>query len=257
MLLEGKVAIVTGGAQGIGREYCLRFAEEGAAVVVADLRTEQAQAVAAEIESSGGRAMALEADVADEASADRMAQLSADRFGGIDVLVNNAAIYYDLDFRDYSVEYLRKVLDVNLVGTLICSRAVLPFLRERGGGSIINIASVAAYPSQVSFRPAKTFPNYAYGLSKSGVVHLTKSMARTVGVDNIRVNAIAPGTTLTEATRRVLPEKAIEAKRHLKALGTTLQPYDLTGTALYLASDDSALMTGQTLVVDAGDIMES
>ena len=255
MRLHDKVAIVTGGAQGIGREYCLRFASEGASVVVADLRIQQAKAVATEIGSSGGKALAVEADVADEASAEGMAQAAIERFGGIDVLVNNAAIYYDLDVRDSSIEYLRKVLDVNLIGTLICSRAVLPSMRERGGGSIINISSVAAYPSQISFRPAENFPNYAYGISKSAVVHLTKSMARTAGADNIRVNAIAPGTTLTKATLRVLPEKAVEAKRHLKALGKSLQPYDLTGTALYLASDDSAMMTGQTLVVDAGDIM--
>ncbi len=255
MRLEQKVAIVTGGAQGIGREYCLRFAVEGAKVVVADLRNEQAAKVAAEIESSGGVAISVNVDVSNETSAEQMIRVAVDSFGGVDCLVNNAAIYYELDVRDHSIDYLRKVLDVNLIGTLIASRAVLPSMRDRGGGSIINISSVAAYPTQVSFRRAKNFPNYAYGISKSAVVHLTKSMARTAGPDNIRVNAIAPGTTLTEATRRVLPDKAIEAKRHLKALGKSLEPYDLTGTAVYLASDESAMMTGQTLVVDAGDIM--
>ncbi len=255
MRLKDKVAIVTGGAQGIGREYSLRFAREGAAVVVADLRTEQAKGVEAEISEIGGTALAMEIDVANEASAQDMARDANERFGHIDVLVNNAAIYYDLDVRDYSLDYLRKVLDVNVIGVLNCARAVFPYMTAQGGGSIINIASVAAYPTQDTHGRTENYPNYAYGLSKSGVVFLTKSMARSGGHANVRVNAIAPGTTMTEATKRVLPQKAIEKKRVNKAMFMELEPEDLTGTAVYLASDDSAKMTGQTLVVDAGGIM--
>ncbi|MBI3743338.1 MAG: glucose 1-dehydrogenase [Chloroflexi bacterium] len=256
MVLKGKTAIVTGGAQGIGREYSLRFAHEGARVVVADLRDEQARAVAAEIEAAGGQAIAVYADVSSEASAQAMAEAAHRRFGRIDVLMNNAAIYYDLDLKNQSLDYLRKVLDVNLLGALTCGRAVFPSMKAQGGGSIINIASTAAYPiRQSGFRPQANFPNYAYGLSKSGVVYLTKSMARTGGPYNIRVNAIAPGATMTEATKRVMPPKAEAAVRQEKALGLSLQPGDLAGTAVFLASDESAMMTGQTLVVDAGGVM--
>ena len=255
MALRDKVAIVTGGAQGIGREYCLRFAREGAAVVVADLRVDQAKAVASEIAVAGGQALAVTADVTDEASAEAMASRTVERFGRIDVLVNNAAIYYDLDLGNNTVDYLRQVLDVNLIGVLICSRAVFPHMKRQGGGSIINIASTAAYPNlQVSFRQQENFPNYAYGISKSAVVFLTKSMARTAGFDKVRVNAIAPGATMTEATKRVLPARAEERLRRTKAMGVSLEPEDLTGTAVFLASDDSAMMTGQTLVVDAGGV---
>jgi len=255
MRLRGEAVIVTGGAQGIGREYCLRFAKEGASVAIADTRDEKAQMVQAEIEGMGGHAVVIPVDVADESSAEHMAQQTYEYFGRIDTLVNNAAIYYDLDVRDHSLDYLRKVLEVNLIGVLICGRAVFPYMKEQGRGSIINIASVAAYPSQESHRPGDNFPNYSYGLSKSGVVFLTKSMARSAGPAGIRVNAIAPGTTMTEATKRVLPQKAIEAKRRGKAMDGELNPEDLTGTAVFLASADSAKMTGQTLVVDAGGVM--
>ena len=242
MRLKGKVAIVTGGAQGIGRAYCLRFAQEGAAVAVADKRFEQAKGVAAEVTAQGGQAIAIAVDVSDEASAEAMARQTFERFGRIDVLMNNAAIYYDLDLRNRSLAYVRQVLDVNTLGVLACGRAVFPYMKAQGGGSIINIASTAAYPRQESYPPAENFPNYAYGLSKSGVVFLTKAMARTAGLANVRVNAIAPGTTMTEATKRILPPKAMERTRATKAMAKNLEPEDLTGTAVFFASDDSANM---------------
>lgn len=257
MRLSGKVAIITGGAQGIGREYCLRFANEGAAVVIADLRISQAKALEAEITEHGGTALAIETDVANEKSAELMASETHKRFGSINILMNNAAIYYDLDPRDGSLDYMRTVLDVNLFSILVCGRAVFPHMKQQGGGSIINISSVGAYPTQDAFRPQENYPNYAYGLSKSGVIFLTQAMARTGGYAKVRVNAIAPGTTMTEATKRIIPEKAEQRKRLTKALGVSLEPTDLTGTAVFLASDDSAMMTGQTLVVDAGGIMLS
>ena len=254
MRLKDRVAIVTGGAQGIGREYCLRFAREGASVVVADLRVDQAKAVEAEIAELGGEALALETDVADEASVEAMARQTHERFGRIDALVNNAAIYYNLDLGNETVDYLRKVLDVNVVGVLIASRAVFPYMKEQGGGSIINIASIAAY-SLPGARPGDNFSANAYGLSKSGVVFLTKSMAKQGGGHGIRVNAIAPGVTMSEATKRVVPDAFVGVLAGASAMRRSLEPSDLTGTAVFLASDDSALMTGQTLVVDAGVIM--
>lgn len=256
MRLEGKVAIITGAAQGIGREYALRFAREGAAVVIADLREEQARRVADEISASGGNAIAMGADVTSEDRMKAVADRTAAQFGHIDTLINNAAIYYDLEAGNQSIEYGRKVLDVNLFGVLIASRAVFPHMKQRRRGSIINIASTAAFPFQVpSSADLETIPIVYYGLSKSGVIFLTKEMAYQVGRYNIRVNAIAPGLTLSEASLRLVPEPFVSFIRTQSSLGRENQPADLTGTAVFLASDDSASMTGQTLVVDNGRVM--
>ncbi len=250
--LEGRAAIITGGAQGIGRAYCLRFAEEGAAVAVVDLREEQARAVAREIADAGGRAIALRVDITSEPGTREMAERVKAEFGSIDVLVNNAALFYDQDIMDQSIEYLRKVLEINLIGQLVCSRAVFPTMKEQGRGSIIHISSTAAYPLPLPPMPFENFSSNAYGLSKSGLIYLTKMMAREAGPAGVRVNAIAPGVTMSEATKKIVPAFALEGLEKGAPLGTTLQPDDLTGTAVYLASDDSRLMTGQTLVVDAG-----
>ncbi len=250
--LEGKTAIITGGAQGIGRAYCLRFASEGAAVAVVDLREDQAKGVAKEITDKGGRAIALTVDITDEQATVDMAERVKAEFGSIDVLINNAALYYDQDIMDQSIEYLRKNLEINLIGQLICARAVFPTMKEQGSGSIINIASTAAYPLPLPSMPAENFATNAYGLSKSGLIYQTKMMARQAGPVGVRVNAIAPGVTMSEATKKIVPEFALDGLKAGSCLGTTLEPDDLTGTALYLASEDSRLMTGQTLVVDAG-----
>lgn len=250
--LAGKVAIVTGGAQGIGRAYCLRFAQEGAAVAVVDLREDQAKGVAREIEAKGGRAVALRVDITSEEQTAEMARRVEAEFGRIDVLVNNAALYYDQDILDQSIAYLRKTLEINLIGQLICARAVYPVMKKQRSGSIINIASTAAYPLPLPPMPFDNFSTNAYGLSKSGMIYLTKMMSRQAGQDGIRVNAIAPGVTMSEATKKIVPDFAIEGLKKGSPMGTTLEPEDLTGTAVYLACEDSRLMTGQTLVVDAG-----
>ena len=250
--LEGNTAIITGGAQGIGRAYCLRFAEEGAAVAVVDLREEQANAVASEISDQGGRAIALVVDITSESATQEMAERVKSELGSIDTLINNAALYYDQDIMDQTIEYLRKTLEINLIGQLICARAVFPTMKEQGHGSIINIASTAAYPLPLPTMPAENFATNAYGLSKSGLIYMTKMMARQGGPSGVRVNAIAPGVTMSEATKKIVPEWALEGLKTGSPLGTTLEPEDLAGTAVYLACDDSRLMTGQTLVVDAG-----
>lgn len=250
--LAGKVAIITGGAQGIGRAYCLRFAQEGAAVAVIDLRDDQAKAVVKEIQEKGGRAIALRVDITSEEQTVEMAKRVKAEFGRIDVLINNAALYYDQDIMDQSISYLRKVLEINLIGQLICSRAVYPVMREQHSGSIINIASTAAYPLPLPPMPFDTFSTNAYGLSKSGMIYMTKMMSRQAGQDGIRVNAIAPGVTMSEATKKIVPDFAIKGLKAGSPMGMTLEPDDLTGTAVYLACEDSRLMTGQTLVVDAG-----
>ena len=146
MRLQDKVAIVTGGGQGIGRAYSLRFADGGGVRRrLRIIRAEEAKAVESEIEATGASALAIHADVADEEGAARMVAETVERFGRVDILVNNAAIYFDLELGDTSIDYLRRVLDVNLVGILVCGRAVFPQMKEQGGGSIINISSIASY----------------------------------------------------------------------------------------------------------------
>ena len=259
MRLRDRVAIITGAAQGIGRAYALRFAREGARVVVADLREEQAEAVAAECRTAGTDALAVRVDVSDEASTKALAARVADRFGQIDVLINNAAIYYDLDREQSSLEYFNRVLSVNLTGCWLMSRAVEPYMKRRRCGKIIHQSSTAAYLGNVGMvdteDPDKPMPPFHYSVAKAGVSGLTKYMAGALGPWGINVNAIAPGVTMTEATKKVVPEGMLSMLVMYTALRRALEPEDLTGTAVFLASDDSNLMTGQVLVVDAGMIM--
>ena len=258
MRLKDKVAIVTGAAQGIGREYSLRFVEEGAAVGLVDMRYEQARMVEQEIIDRKGKAVAIRTDVTSKEALDAMAKQVFDRFGRIDILINNAAIYYDLEIGNWSLEYGRKVFDVNIFGVMLASWAVFPYMKRQRSGSIINISSIAAFPGAVQSVMLGMMPDIDtpmpdyYGLSKVAVIHLTQSMALSFGRYNIRVNAIAPGVTMSEATKKVVPEPFVEALTKGTALGHPLEPNQLTGTAVYLASEDSAMMTGQVLVVDAG-----
>ncbi|HEV7735112.1 MAG TPA: SDR family oxidoreductase [Candidatus Binatia bacterium] len=256
MRLDKRVIIVTGGAQGIGKAYAERFAREGATVVVADIRTEAAEATAAAI---GHGAVGLAVDVSSEASTQALSQQVMDRLGRIDVLVNNAAIYYDLDRQQQTLEYFNKVLSVNLTGAWLMSRAVERFMKRQKSGRIIHQSSTAAYLANVGMvntdDPDAPMPPFHYSVAKIGIVGLTKYMAGALGPWGINVNAIAPGVTLTDATKKVVPEGILNSLVMFSALRKPLQPEDLTGTAVFLASDDSAMMTGQTLVVDGGMVM--
>jgi 3-oxoacyl-[acyl-carrier protein] reductase len=259
MRLQDRVAIVTGAAQGIGRAYALRFAREGARVVVADLRREAAEAVAAECSAAGPPAIAVAVDVANEDSARACAEQVMAEQGRIDVLVNNAAIYFDLDRSQNTLEYFNKVLAVNLTGVWIMTRAVERYMKRQRKGKVIHQSSTAAYIANVgpvdTTDPDRPMPSFNYSVAKMGVAGLTKYMAGALGPWGINVNAIAPGPTLSEATRRVVPEPILNALVQQSALRKPLNPEDLTGTAVFLASDDSDLMTGQTLVVDGGMVM--
>ncbi len=257
MKLEGRVVIVTGAGQGIGRAYAHRFAAEGARVAIADLNDENANLVAKEI---GEAAFAVHVDVSDEASAQQMADAVKARWGGrIDVLVNNAGIFYDLKQNDHSLAYLKKVLDVNMIGPWVCARAVVPTMREQRSGVIINQSSGAAWMYAMAgyaMRPdSEELPSYHYPMSKAGVNALTHYMAAALGQFGIRVNAIAPGVTMTDATRKHVPEQMMGMIKMMSAMRRTLEPEEIAGVAVFLASDDASGITGQVIPVDAGVTM--
>lgn len=247
MKLKGKTAIVTGAAQGIGRAFATRLAGDGANVVIADVSSFEKTVEA--IKTNGGSALGLKVDVTSEAQTQAMAQKTADAFGGIDILVTNAGIYTTLPlgpFENISVEAWRKVMDVNTLGVFLSCKAVVPYMRKRKGGRIINIASGT---------PFKGVPFLLhYVSSKGAVVAFTRALAKELGKDNILVNCIAPGFTMSDGV--LANPEHIEKLREVSVKTRTLQrdqvPDDLVGALSFFASDDSAFVTGQTLVVDGG-----
>ena len=250
MKLKDKVCIITGGAQGIGEAYARRFATEGARVVVADVNAEKGAGVAKDV---GG--VFERVDVSSEADTKRLAAVVAERLGRIDVLINNAAIFYGIDNLNTTFEYLRKIFDVNYFGAWLMSRAVFSHMRDGGGGSIINQSSSAAY-MHPEYPIEGDLPSFHYSVTKAAMNAMTHYMAGSCGRFGIRVNAIAPGPTLTEATKQGVPEHIMEMIINFQmAIHRALEPDDLTGTAVWLASDDSKMVTGQVIPVDGGMIM--
>jgi 3-oxoacyl-[acyl-carrier protein] reductase len=244
---SGKVAIVTGAGGGIGQAYAEALAGAGASVMVADIAEENAAAVAAAINASGGTAASVRVDVADPAAAQSMAQATVEAFGGIDYLVNNAAIFggMQLDLLlTVDWEYLNRFLSVNMLGALNCVRACYPAMKAGGGGAIVNQSSTAAY----------LYAGF-YGLAKAGVNSITQQLAHELGGQNIRTNAIAPGPIDTEASRTVVPDafmKPILASLALKRQGETS---DLVGMCLFLLSDEASWITGHVFNVDGGQVV--
>jgi NAD(P)-dependent dehydrogenase (short-subunit alcohol dehydrogenase family) len=245
---QDKVVVVTGAARGIGEAYAKALAAEGARVVVADLNAEAGEQVAKDIEANGGDAMFVACDVSSSDSAAALVATVVGEWGGIDGLVNNAAIYGDMQF-DLLItvdwDYYRRFMSVNMDGALVMARAVYPSMQERGGGAIVNQSSTAAY----------LYSGF-YGLAKVGINGLTQQLAHELGGMNIRVNAIAPGPTDTEATRIQAGDVATEMVKSL-ALKRMGQPEDMVGAALFLLSDDAAWITGQILAVDGGQTFRS
>ena len=247
MRFEDKVAIVTGAAQGIGEAYARALAAEGAKVVVADLNEESGERVAKEIEAAGGRAVAVTVDIADEASVAAMAASAVEAFGGIDFLVNNAAIYGGMrneTLLEGEWAYYQRFMAVNMNGALLCTRACFRHMAERGGGAVVNQSSTAAWMA-VGY----------YAVAKAAINSLTACLAAELGPMGIRVNAIAPGPTNTEATREMVPEEfqqALLAQMAIKRLGT---PDDLAGVVVFLLSDDARWLTGKTIAVDGGQVV--
>jgi NAD(P)-dependent dehydrogenase (short-subunit alcohol dehydrogenase family) len=241
--VEGKVAIVTGAAQGIGNAIGKGLAAEGARIVVADLN--RAEEAAAEFDDGVG----ITVDVADEAQVERMAQEVVDRCGQIDILVNNAGLYASLAMRPFTeipVDEWRQVMDVNVLSMFLTCRAVVPRMRERGGGRIVNISS------GTPFRGVPFLLHYV--TSKGAIVALTRALAKELGRDDVLVNCVAPGFTMSEGVRQH-PE-VIEALREVSVSARTLQrdqePEDVVGAVVFLCGPGAAFVTGQTIVIDGG-----
>jgi NAD(P)-dependent dehydrogenase (short-subunit alcohol dehydrogenase family) len=248
--LEGKVAVVTGAGarkRSIGSAYADGLCAAGASVLIGDLDGKGAETVAKEITGRGGKAVGTQVDITDPASVKRMMEKANSTFGAIDILVNNAALMLDMSFEPlskYTLEEWNRLVAVNVTGALICSQAALPYMRQRGGGRIINQVSAGAYP-----------PASAYGVTKIALVGITTTLARELGPERITVNAIAPGNIASEAGKLVSPEAMMELLRKVVCLYPTAEPEELVGALLLLASPAGSWITGQVLHVDGGWIM--
>jgi NAD(P)-dependent dehydrogenase (short-subunit alcohol dehydrogenase family) len=252
MRLKDRVAIVTGGGFGIGKAYSLGFAHEGAKVVVADLNFEGAKSVAKEIEQKGKEALAIKVDVADEQSTIEMAKKTVERFGKIDILVNNAALFTALGpgkpWNELDAAEWDKVMIVNVRGPWLCAKAVFPYMKSQGKGKIINISSGVAFKGAL--------PRMHYAVSKAAVLCFTKTLAQAVGQYNINVNTLAPGSTLSEGVvQRESDSSNVDRIKAQRCIKRAMYPEDLIGAAVFLASDESDMMSAQTVMVDGGIVM--
>lgn len=247
MEFNNKVVVITGAGQGIGRAYAHEFSKAGAAVVVADLNIAAAQNVEAEIKAAGGRALAVQVDVADKASADALVAQTLAVFGSVDVLINNAAIFSTLKmkpFEEIDGDEWDRVMAVNARGVFFCAQAVAKPMRAKGYGKIINISSSVVVTGRA---------NYAhYVASKGAVVALTRALATELGDDGINVNAISPHGIVTEVPRDTIKPEQWDAILSAQALKRKGDVSDMIGATMFLASDASKYITGQTLNVDAG-----
>lgn len=248
MRLNGKRAIVTGAASGIGAAIALRFAREGASVAIADLNGEAAEAMAGRLRADGSKAVAIAADVSSSQSVRRMIEICVADFGGLDILVNNAGIVHrdDTQVEATSEEAWDATLAVNLKGVFLCSKFAVPAMLKSGGGAIVNVASivglVGSYPAQI-----------AYTASKGGVLALSREMAVGLARRGIRVNAICPGLTMTAMLEGLVHDDAAFQLRRLHIpMGRMAAPDEIAATAAFLASGEASYITGQTVPVDGG-----
>ena len=241
--LKDKVAVITGSGMGLGQAMALLFSREGAKIVVIDINAEAGEETVAAIRKEGGDAIFVRADVAIAADAERMIRTAVDSYGGVDVLVNNAGVQVEKSVPDTSEEEWDYVLDVNLKGTFLCSRAAIPQMRRQGGGSIICISSISGLVGQ---------PNQAsYNASKHGVIGLVRAMACDHAQEGIRVNAICPGSMNTPMAANI-PEEHLAPYRKANLFERFAEPIEVAYSALFLASDESSYVTGSVMTVDGG-----
>jgi 3-oxoacyl-[acyl-carrier protein] reductase len=247
MKLQNKVAVITGGAQGIGRAIALGMGREGAKIVVADLQAEKAKNVASEVHALGTEAISIEVNVASESSVKRLAEQTFERFGRVDILINDAGVYLKAPVVTKAEEDWDRTIDINLGGNFLCARAFVPAMRKQKSGRIISIASSIAHSG------AREFADYA--ASKAGIIGFVKALARELGPDGITVNAICPGSANTEMPRRHRSEEETMARLRATPLGHVLEPEDIAGPILFLASDAAAYITGQAYNINCGTVM--
>lgn len=247
--VKGRVVLVTGSGQGIGRELVRQFAAAGSTSVVADLSVQNAQTVVAEIEAAGGTALAVQVDVSKKESVDTLVQKTLEKYGRIDVLINNASLFSTLKklpFDEIPAAEWQKVMDVNINGPFFCSAAVAPSMRQNGFGRIINISSDSVH------RGTKNYLHYV--TSKSALIGMTNSIARELGPHGVTANCIRPGTVATEVAERVasLTPEVRQRNIDLQCIPRTIVPSDLVGLAMFLSTSAAAFITGQTIACDAG-----
>ena len=247
--VSGRVVIVTGGGQGIGREYAKEFAAAGAIPVIAELNLHSTNNVAAEIERAGGQSLPIQTDVASLDSVQKLVDTVMAKYGRIDVLINNAAIFTSLKMRPFDqipIEEWKQVMDVNVASMFLTCRAAVPVMRAQGGGTIVNISS------GTPFRGVPFLLHYV--TSKGAIVALTRALAKELGKDGVRVNCVAPGFTMSQG---VLDNpEVVEKLRDVSVSARTIQrdqePDDVVGAVVYLAGPTSSFVTGQTIVIDGG-----
>ena len=247
MRLRNKVAVITGGAQGIGRAIVLGMAQEGARVVVADLQYEKACSVADEVKMLGRDALAIGVNVSEEESVQHLAEATFADFGRIDILVNDAGVYLKSLVVDMSEADWDRTLDINLGGNFLCCRAFVPAMRAQKSGRIISMASGIGHYGM------KQFSHYA--ASKAAIIGFIKSLARELGPDGITVNAICPGSANTAMPRGHRSEEEVMQRLHSTPLPHVLEPEDIAGPVLFLASDAAAYITGQSYNINCGTYM--
>jgi len=246
MLLKDKVAVITGGARGIGKEMALLFAREGARICICDISDESIQTAVKDIESAGTEALGVKVDVTNFSQVEEMAQKALDKFSKIDILINNAGITRDNLLLRMKEEDWDAVLNVNLKGTFNCTKAVSKMMIKQRSGKIINIASVIGITGNAG--------QANYAASKGGIISFTKSVAKELASRNINVNAIAPGFIKTDMTAK-LSQELRDAMLKLIPLARLGEPSDVAKLALFLASDNSSYITGEVIKVDGGMVM--
>ena len=251
-VLKDKVAIVTCGGRGLGRAFVLGFAAEGAKLLIPDISLERAEDAVREIKSRGGEAVAMETDISDEKATQKMAERVMEQYGGADILVNNAAIWYGINatpWDAWTADDWDRILSVNIKGTWLCCKAIAPLMIKQSRGKIINVASnVARVPASQMFLP--------YSCSKGAVYTLTYALARALGPSGINVNAIGPGFTASEASlNQKDSDMVFELATGEQAISRRLEPSDIVGTAVFLASAESDLVSGQIIYIDGGTVM--